>query len=174
VISIGALGHALARLARAAYHPAMAQLSAGILMWRRRPGGIEVLLGHFGGPIWARKDAGAWAIPKGLVEEGEAPEAAARREFEEELGSRPQGALTALGRIRQKSGKYVEAFALEGDLDAGAIVSNSFTLEWPPRSGRFQSFPEVDRARWFTIPEARAMILPSQAPILDSLEDQLG
>lgn len=153
----------------------MAQTSAGIAMWRRGAAGqAEVLLGHFGGPIWARRDAGAWAIPKGLIEEGEAPEACARREFEEELGVHPEGPLTPLGRIRQKGGKWVEAFALEGDLDAGAIVSNHFTLEWPPRSGRVQSWPEIDRARWFTLAEAREMILPGQRPILDLLETLLA
>lgn len=149
----------------------MAQLSAGILMWRRgAAGGREVLLGHFGGPLWAKRDAGAWAIPKGLVEPGEDLEACARREFEEELGVRPEGPLVPLGRIRQKGGKWVEAFALEGDLDAAAIASNNFTLEWPPKSGRFQSFPEIDRAAWFPLAEARGKILPSQAEILDLLE----
>jgi len=148
----------------------VAPLSAGILMWRRRGGGIEVLLGHFGGPIWARRDSGAWAIPKGLVEPGETLEACARREFEEELGVRPEGPLTPLGRIRQRGGKWVEAFALEGDLDPAAIVSSRFTLEWPPKSGRFQSWPEVDRALWFSLTEARAKILPSQVPILDAFE----
>jgi predicted NUDIX family NTP pyrophosphohydrolase len=152
----------------------MKKLSAGILMWRRGANGVEVLLGHFGGPIWAKRDAGAWAIPKGLVEPGEALEACARREFEEELGARPEGPLVPLGRIRQKGGKEVEAFALEGELDPAAIASNHFTLEWPPRSGRFQSWPEIDRAAWFTLPEARAKILPSQNAILDLLERQLG
>ena len=139
-------------------------------MWRRRDGAREVLLAHFGGPQWRGKDSGAWAIPKGLVEEGEELEACARREFEEELGVRPEGELKPLGRIRQKGGKWVEAFALEGDLDADRIVSNSFTVEWPPRSGRFQSFPEVDRAAWFGLADAREKILPSQLPILDRLE----
>jgi predicted NUDIX family NTP pyrophosphohydrolase len=148
----------------------VAQASAGILMWRRRAGEIEVLLTHFGGPMWRNKDEGAWAIPKGLIEPGEAPEAAARREFEEELGVKPEGELVSLGRIRQKGGKWVEAFALEGALDADAIVSNRFTVEWPPRSGRFGSYPEVDRAAWFSLDEARRMILPSQLPILDRLE----
>ena len=146
----------------------MAELSAGILMWRRAAAGeVEVLLGHFGGPLWAKRDAGAWAIPKGLVAPGEALEACARREFEEELGSRPEGPLTPLGRIRQKGGKWVEAFAAEGDLDAEAISSNMFEAEWPPRSGSFQSLPEIDRAAWFTLAEAREKILPSQAAILD-------
>ena len=148
----------------------MAQLSAGILMWRRRDGRFEVLLVHFGGPQWRNKDAGAWAIPKGLAEEGEDLEACARREFEEELGVRPEGALVPLGRIRQKGGKWVEAFTLEGELDPERIVSNGFTVEWPPRSGRFQTFPEVDRAAWFSLARARELILPSQLPILDSFE----
>ena len=153
----------------------MSALSAGILMWRRGPGGaVEVLLGHFGGPIWAKRDAGAWAIPKGLAEPGEALEACARREFEEELGVKPEGPLTPLGRIRQKGGKWVEAFALEGDLDPAAIVSNSFTLEWPPRSGRFQTHAEIDRAAWFPLPEARERILPSQRPILDLFTERVG
>jgi predicted NUDIX family NTP pyrophosphohydrolase len=148
----------------------MAPLSAGILLWRRGAAGPEVLLGHFGGPMWQRRDAGAWAIPKGLVEAGESVEAAARREFAEEMGRLPEGPLVPLGRIRQKGGKWVEAFALEGDLDAGAIVSNSFTIEWPPRGGAVRSFPEIDRAGWFGMGEARAKILPSQAPILDLFE----
>lgn len=149
----------------------MAQDSAGILMWRRgASGGVEVLLGHFGGPYWAKRDAGAWAIPKGQIEEGETAEQAARREFAEELGTAPEGLLTPLGRIRQKGGKWVEAFALAGDLDADAIVSNRFTLEWPPKSGRFASHPEIDRAAWFALAEARTKILPSQLPILDRFE----
>jgi predicted NUDIX family NTP pyrophosphohydrolase len=147
----------------------MATSSAGILMWRRGGRGLEVLLGHFGGPLWAKRDAGAWAIPKGLIEEGEDAESCARREFEEELGFAPEGTLVPLGRIRQKGGKWVEAFALEGDLDPAAIRSNAFTLEWPPKSGRFQSYPEIDRAAWFTIAEARARILPSQLPLIELL-----
>jgi predicted NUDIX family NTP pyrophosphohydrolase len=153
----------------------MAELSAGILMWRcGAAGAVEVLLGHFGGPLWARRDAGAWAIPKGKPEPGEDLEACARREFEEELGTKPEGALVPLGRIRQKGGKWVEAFALEDDLDAAAIVSNLFELEWPPKSGRFRAFPEIDRAAWFTLAEAREKILPSQSAILDLLEQRLG
>lgn len=148
----------------------MPLLSAGILMWRRRGGTVEVLLGHFGGPQWQKRDEGAWAIPKGLVEPDEALEACARREFEEELGVRPEGELMPLGRIRQKGGKWVEAFALEGDLDADRIVSNPFTVEWPPRSGRLRSYPEIDRAGWFGLAEARRKILPSQLPILDAFE----
>ena len=148
----------------------MPQLSAGILMWRRLGRQREVLLVHFGGPQWQGKDAGAWGIPKGLVEPGEDLAACARREFEEELGIRPEGDLVPLGRIRQKGGKLVEAFALEGDLDPEAIVSNSFTVEWPPRSARLRRYPEVDRAAWFGLDEAKAKILPSQLPILERLE----
>ena len=139
-------------------------------MWRRREGRKQVLLVHFGGPYWANRDAGAWAIPKGLVEEGEDAAACARREFAEELGVAPAGELAPLGRVRQAGGKWVEAFALEGDLDPERIVSNSFMIEWPPRSGRQATFPEVDRARWFTLDEARAKILPSQRPILVRFE----
>jgi predicted NUDIX family NTP pyrophosphohydrolase len=150
------------------------QRSAGILLHRRRAVAFEVLLVHPGGPFWRGKDEGAWMIPKGLVDEGEEPLACALREFEEELGSRPAGTPVPLCRIRQKGGKYVEAFALEGDLDADAIVSNLFEVEWPPKSGQRQSFPEVDRAGWFALAEARAKILPSQAPILDALEAKLA
>ena len=148
----------------------MAVVSAGILLWRRRGGEREVLLAHFGGPQWQGRDEGAWAIPKGVVEPGEDPADCARREFEEELGARAEGELAPLGRIRQRGGKWVEAFAMEGDLDPDTIVSNRFTLEWPPRSGRFQTFPEIDRAAWFGLEQARAKILPSQVPILDAFE----
>lgn len=148
----------------------MPQLSAGILLWRRRDSGREVLLVHFGGPQWQRRDVGAWGIPKGLAEPGEDLAVCARREFEEELGLAPQGELVPLGRIRQKGGKLVAAFALEGDLDPQAIVSNRFAVEWPPRSGRLRSYPEVDRAGWFGLDGARARILPSQLPILERFE----
>lgn len=151
----------------------MPQESAGILLYRLRKGHIEILLGHFGGPFWANKDAGAWAIPKGLIEPGEDAEAAARREFFEETGTRVEGPLTPLGRIRQKGGKSVTAFAAEGDLDADAIVSNHFTMEWPPRSGLFESYPEIDRAAWFTLEEVRSKMLASQLPLLSLLEEML-
>lgn len=134
----------------------------------------EVLLVHPGGPFWQRRNAGAWQIPKGAIEPGETPEAAALREFEEELGARPEGPLVALGRIRQAGGKSVEAFVLEGDFDPARLESVAFELEWPPRSGRFEHFPEVDEARWFTLAEARAMILASQAPLIDRLEEVLA
>jgi predicted NUDIX family NTP pyrophosphohydrolase len=146
------------------------QLSAGILLYRYGADGLEVLLVHPGGPFWRNRDDGAWQIPKGAVEPGEAPAAAALREFEEELGTRPAGNLRALARIRQAGGTWVEAFAVEGDLDCTAIVSNSFELEYPPKSGKIASFPEVDDARWLTLAEASAKILPSQAPLLKALE----
>lgn len=151
----------------------MKKLSAGIILYRRMNGGIEVLLVHPGGPFWRNRSEGAWMIPKGGVEEGEDAAACALREFEEETGTRLSGEPWPLCCIRQAGGKWVEAFALEGDLDPERIVSNHFTVEWPPRSGAFQSYPEVDRAAWFGLPEARAQILPSQAPILDALEAAL-
>jgi predicted NUDIX family NTP pyrophosphohydrolase len=148
----------------------MPERSAGILLFRRGGDGLEVLLVHPGGPFFARKDDGSWSIPKGLYEEGEEPLAAARREFEEELGSPcPGGDALELGEIRQKNGKRVTAWAIEGDLDAASIVSNTFELEWPPRSGNLQSFPEVDRAAWFTLDTARTKILAAQTPFLDRL-----
>jgi predicted NUDIX family NTP pyrophosphohydrolase len=129
-----------------------------------------VLLGHMGGPYWARKDAGAWTIPKGEVEPGEDPLAVAHREFEEELGVPvPAGTVTDLGEIRQAGGKTVRAWAVEGDLDAAAIVSNTFELEWPPHSGRMETFPEIDRAAWFDLERARAVIITGQRPLLDRL-----
>jgi predicted NUDIX family NTP pyrophosphohydrolase len=151
----------------------MAEFSAGILLYRRTSPVVEVLLIHPGGPYWRNRDAGAWMIPKGGVEEGEEPLACALREFEEEVGTRLLGTPRPLCRIRQKGGKWVQAFALEGDLDADAIVSNLFEMETPRGSGRMRTYPEVDRAAWFTIERARAMILPSQTPILDALEASL-
>lgn len=143
-------------------------------MYRRSGDALQVLLVHPGGPYWRKKDRGAWTIPKGLVEPEEDLEAAARREFAEEVGTVPQGALVPLVRLRQKGGKWVEAFALEGDLDADAVVSNTYEVEWPPRSGQVRSYPEVDRAGWFAIDEARERILPSQQPFLDALVDLLS
>jgi predicted NUDIX family NTP pyrophosphohydrolase len=151
--------------------------SAGILLFRRTSGELEVLLVHPGGPFWARRDAGAWSIPKGEVDAGEEARACALRELHEETGAAfavDGDALVALGDVRQKSGKVVSAWALEGDLDADAIVSNAFELEWPPRSGRLQAFPEVDRAGWFALDAARAKLLPAQAPFLDRLADAVG
>ena len=154
----------------------MARRSAGILLHRRGAGGREVLLVHPGGPFWAKRDDGAWSIPKGEYADGEDPQAAARREFAEELGSPLPGdpRLLELGEIRQRNGKRVTAWGVEGDLDAEAITSNTFTLEWPPRSGRTQEFPEVDRAGWFGLDAARVKILAAQAPLLDRLEEQLS
>ncbi|CCE00519.1 NUDIX domain-containing protein [Bradyrhizobium sp. STM 3809] len=143
--------------------------SAGVLAFRRRHGALEVLLVHPGGPFWRNKDLGAWSIPKGEFGAGESAEAVARRELAEELGTALTAPLIALGEIRQRGGKVVEAFAAETDLDADAIVSNSFELEWPPRSGRLQRFPEVDRAAWFDISEAKVRINPAQAALLDRL-----
>jgi predicted NUDIX family NTP pyrophosphohydrolase len=151
----------------------MAITSAGILMYRRRGGKLEVLLVHPGGPFWRNKDAGAWSLPKGEVDAGEDDMAAARREFEEELGTRPDGELVPLGEVRQRSGKRVRAFALEGDLDAEAARSVTFEMEWPPRSGRMASFPEVDRAAWFELDVARNKLVAGQAPLLDRLVDYL-
>jgi len=145
--------------------------SAGILLHRRGPGGErEVLLVHPGGPFWARKDAGAWSIPKGEVEPGDDPRATALREFAEETGtSLADGGLVVLGDVRQKGGKVVTAFAAEGDLDPESVRSNTFELEWPPRSGRTQAFPEIDRAEWFTLARAREKMIPAQAALLDRL-----
>jgi predicted NUDIX family NTP pyrophosphohydrolase len=148
----------------------MPKRSAGILLFRRRPGGIEVLLVHMGGPFWRKKDAGAWSIPKGEYEEGEDPLAAARREFEEETGSAIEGEFIELPEIRQAGGKLVKAWAVEGDLDPASVRSNTFEMEWPPRSGKVQQFPEVDRAEWFSIGVAREKILRGQAGLLESVE----
>jgi predicted NUDIX family NTP pyrophosphohydrolase len=150
-----------------------AKRSAGILLHRRRGGAHEVLLVHPGGPFWANKDAGAWSIPKGEYEDGEEPRAAALREFAEELGTPPpDGELVALGEVRQRSGKVVTAWALAGDADADVVRSNTFTMEWPPRSGEMREFPEVDRAAWFSLDEAHERILPAQAPLLDRLAER--
>jgi predicted NUDIX family NTP pyrophosphohydrolase len=149
-------------------------LSAGILLFRQQAGETQVLLVKPGGPFWRNKDAGAWMIPKGMVEPGETPAEAALREFEEEVGVRITTVPFPLGRVRQAGGKLVEAFAVEGDLDCKSITSIHFEIEWPPRSGELQSFPEVEEARWMTLEEARALMLPSQLPLLDSLELKLG
>lgn len=143
--------------------------SAGIVMYRRRASSIEVLLVHPGGPFWAKKDAGAWSIPKGEFGAGEAPATAARREFIEEIGHDPGAAIVPLGIVMQSRAKVVHAFAVEGDVDPVTIRSNEFEIEWPPRSGRMQAFPEVDRAGWFTLDEARAKIVAGQRAILDAL-----
>jgi len=149
--------------------------SAGILLHRRRGGELQVLLVHPGGPFWARRDEGAWSIPKGEYEPGEEPLAAARREFAEELGCpAPAGESSDLGEIRQRSGKLVRAFALEGDLDPAGIVSNTCEVIWPPRSGRRMEIPEVDRAEWFSLAQARRKLIPAQATLLERLVEQLA
>ncbi len=149
--------------------------SAGILLYRIGDDGPEVLLVHPGGPFWARKDAGAWSIPKGEYGDDEEPLSAARREFEEELGSAlPAGEPLHLGEIRQRSGKRVSAWAQAGELDVNTVASNTFELEWPPRSGRMREFPEVDRAEWFPLAQAREQINPAQAELLDRLAAALG
>ena len=145
--------------------------SAGIALYRGSGPELEVLLVHPGGPLWARRDAGAWSLPKGEYEDGEDAVAAARREFAEELGSPPpEGELIDLGEVRQRSGKLVRAWGTPGDLDASQVRSNTFALEWPPRSGRIREFPEVDRAQWFPLAQARERINPAQVPLLDRLE----
>ena len=150
--------------------------SAGVLLYRRTGSetGLEVLIVHPGGPLFARRDLGAWSIPKGELDEGEDPLAAARREFTEEVGTPPPpGEPVDLGEVRLRSGKRVYAYALEGDLDADAAVSNTFEMEWPPRSGRRESFPEVDRAQWFAPEQARERLNPAQAAFVDRLESIL-
>jgi predicted NUDIX family NTP pyrophosphohydrolase len=151
-------------------------LSAGVVLYRRADRGLEVLLVHPGGPFWARKDLGAWSFPKGEYAPEERPLDAALREFREELGSEPPPgrAPIPLGEVRQSGGKVVTAFAIEGDLDADAIVSGSFEMEWPPRSGRRAEFPEVDRAAWFTLEEARPKLVSAQAAFLDRLDAALA
>ena len=151
----------------------MAKLSAGLLLYRYQDGRLQVLLVHPGGPFWARKDQGAWSIPKGEVDDGEDPFAAAKREFEEETGIRPSGDFVPLAAIRQKSGKVVQAWAFAGDCDPKDIRSNSFRVEWPPRSGKQKEFPEVDRADFFEIEEARGKINSAQAALLLELEEKL-
>jgi predicted NUDIX family NTP pyrophosphohydrolase len=149
---------------------ATAKRSAGILLHRTSGGAPEVLLVHPGGPFWARRDAGAWSIPKGEYEDGDDPLAAALREFQEETGAALEtGELRDLGEVKQKGGKVVRAWAAEGDIDAGTVRSNTFTMEWPPRSGRTAEFPEVDRAGWFALDEARQKLNPAQAEFLDRL-----
>jgi predicted NUDIX family NTP pyrophosphohydrolase len=147
--------------------------SAGILMYKRMAGELLLLLVHPGGPFWAKKDLGAWSIPKGEYEPGEDPFTVAKREFAEELGTEPVGEFRALGELTQPSRKVVTAWAVEGDFDPRELKSNSFELEWPPKSGRRQSFPEVDRAEWFVLGEARRKILPGQSAFIDLLLAQV-
>jgi predicted NUDIX family NTP pyrophosphohydrolase len=148
-------------------------LSAGILLFREGDEGTQVLLIKPGGPYWRNKDVGAWMIPKGAIEAGEAPVEAALREFEEETGTRLTTVPFPLATVRQAGGKLVHAFAAEGDLESEAVTSIDFELEWPPRSGRRERFPECEQARWMALAEARAMMLPSQLPLLDALEEKL-
>jgi predicted NUDIX family NTP pyrophosphohydrolase len=149
--------------------------SAGILLYRSANGGIEVLLAHPGGPVWAKRDAGAWSVPKGEIEEGEDAWAVARREFEEETGHpAPDGAAIELGEITQKGGKVVVAWALEGDLDPATAHSNTFPFQWPPKSGRYITIPEIDRVEWFSPDEARLRIKDTQIPLIDRLLEALA
>ncbi len=149
------------------------QISAGILAYRRRKE-LEVLLAHPGGPFWAKKDAGVWTIPKGLVEPGDTPVDAARREFKEETNLAAAGEMVELSPVRQKSGKSVHAFALEADFDLTPFTSNTFEIEWPPKSGRRQTFPEIDRIAYFALPVAKTKILAYQLPFLSELEKRVG
>lgn len=148
--------------------------SAGLLVFRRMPG-TEVLLGHMGGPFWAKRDAGAWSIPKGEYEPDEAPRAAARREFVEELGlPAPEGELIELGDVRQSGGKLVTVWAVEGDVDPGRVVPGTFEMEWPRGSGRIQRFPEIDRVAWFDLERAREKLVTAQRAFVDRLAERLG
>jgi predicted NUDIX family NTP pyrophosphohydrolase len=153
----------------------VAKRSSGVVLYRVREGAVEVLLGHMGGPFWARKDAGAWTIPKGEYEPDEDPLDAARREFVEELGvPAPVGDYLDLGEFAQSSKKTVRAFAVEGDLDPALCVSNTFEMEWPPKSGQVHEFPELDRAAWFTVDESRRRVVTGQIAVLDALSDLVG
>ena len=153
--------------------PKRSAQSAGLVLYRRRDGKLEVLLVHPGGPFWQKRDDGAWSIPKGEIAENEIGIEVARREFHEELGTAaPDGDATPLGEVRQAGGKLVHAWALPGDLDVSQMTSNTFELEWPPRSGRMQAFPEVDRADWFDLDTARRKLLLAQRAFIDRLEEQ--
>ena len=153
----------------------VAKRSAALLLYRRGDGGPEVLLAHPGGPLWAKRDGGAWSVPKGEIEPGEEPLAVARREFEEETGTRaPDGDLVSLGEVRQKSGKLVTAWAALGDLDPATAKSNTFPLEWPPGSGNWIDVPEIDRVEWFALDEARQRLNPAQVAFVDRLAELLG
>jgi predicted NUDIX family NTP pyrophosphohydrolase len=153
----------------------MPKLSAGLLLYRVNDRSVEVLIGHPGGPFWAKKDAGAWSIPKGEYAEGDDPWQTARREFEEELGKHPpDGPRIDLLPVKQPSGKIITAFAVRGDLDLDGTVSNTFTLEWPKGSGNVREYPEIDRVEWCGVPEARSKLLKGQRPLLDQLLDAVG
>ncbi len=151
----------------------MSKRSAGLLPYRRRGKRVEVLLVHPGGPFWAKKDTNAWSFPKGEYTESEPPQEAAKREFREETGWEPQGEFYPLGEVKQKGGKWVVAWAFEGEFDPATFISNTFKLEWPPRSGQLQEFPEVDRAEWFPLEVAREKIHKGLVPFLDELEQLL-
>jgi predicted NUDIX family NTP pyrophosphohydrolase len=149
--------------------------SAGLLLYRRREGELEVFIAHMGGPYWARKDEHAWSIPKGEYSGDEEPLTAARREFEEEIGSPPPaGEPLELGEVRQSGGKRIVAYAIEGDFDPATVRSNLFTMEWPPRSGRQAEFPEIDRAGWFDLATASVKLVKGQLPFVERLREQLG
>jgi predicted NUDIX family NTP pyrophosphohydrolase len=152
----------------------MPQRSAGVVLYRRTGNSIEILLVHPGGPFWAKKDDGAWGIPKGLIEAGEEPIAVARREFQEETGAEVEGELAPLGTFTQSRAKVIEVWAAEGDFDPATLKSNTFPMEWPPRSGRMQEFPEVDRAQWFGPDAARIKMLKGQRPVIDALMQRLA
>jgi predicted NUDIX family NTP pyrophosphohydrolase len=152
----------------------MPEVSAGILLYRLRPSGPEVFLVHPGGPFWAKKDEAGWSIAKGLIDPGEDPEAAARREFAEEVGTVPDGPLKLLTELKLSGSKRLVAYALQGEFDPAAVVSNSFEMEWPPRSGRKQSFPEVDRAAWFDLGQAPCKLHLGQRPLIEALLRHLG
>jgi predicted NUDIX family NTP pyrophosphohydrolase len=151
----------------------MSKKSAGLLLYREISGHLEVLLVHPGGPFWAKRDEGAWSIPKGEFEDNEDPFSAAKREFAEETSFSPDGEAIALQPVRQSSGKLIYAWAMRHDLDPAQFRSNTFSMEWPPKSGRYQEFPEIDRAAWITIEAARHKIVKGQAPFLDQLEHML-
>jgi predicted NUDIX family NTP pyrophosphohydrolase len=152
----------------------VAKISTGLVVYRQRAGALEVFLVHPGGPFWAKKDFGVWSIPKGEVEPGQDSLAEAQRELREETGCQVDGEFRPLKPVKQAGGKIVHAWAIAGDCDADRIVSNEFAVEWPPRSGRRQNFPEVDRAAWFDLPTARQKINPAQAALLDELEAMIG
>lgn len=153
----------------------MPKTSAALLLYRHGGDGLEVLIAHMGGPFWARKDAGAWSIPKGEFTDDEEPLAAARREFAEEMGSPPpDGVVAPLGTVKQSGGKSVTTFAVEGDFDLDGFRSNTFELEWPRGSGRVQEFPEVDRAAWVSVAVAREKLVKGQVPVMDALVEHLG
>ncbi|RPJ78579.1 MAG: NUDIX domain-containing protein, partial [Alphaproteobacteria bacterium] len=152
----------------------MSKKSAGILAYREEAGYLKVLLVHPGGPFWAKKDEGAWSIPKGEFEDNEEPFAASKREFEEETGFPPDGEMIPLEPARQPSGKVIYAWAMKCQLDSSKLKSNTFTMEWPPKSGRYQEFPEIDRADWFTLQEAKHKLLKGQTAFLVQLQEKLG